>query len=100
MEVRFRTNSLRDCYASTKKATLAWGSTIGRLYIRRVNALYTARDHRTLGALAQLRFHALSGDRKGQYAIVLDKAWRLIVTFGNDQFTIVTVEEVTDHHGD
>jgi proteic killer suppression protein len=100
MDVTFRTNALRACYEREDKAISLWGPKIGRQYRKRINDLYAATDHRTLYALRHLRFHELGGDRKGQYAINLDNAWRLIVTFGNAQFTVVRVEEVTDHYGD
>lgn len=100
MEVSFRTNDLRQCYETAKKARRAWGETVAALYRNRVDALYAAEDNRTLATLASFRFHALKGNRKGQYAISLGRDYRLIVTFQNEQFTVVRVEEVTDHYGD
>ena len=100
MDVTFRTNELRERYTTEKKAKRAWGGPVARMYRDRVNVLYAAADHRTLAALAYLRFHPLRGDRQGQYAISLGRDYRLIVTFQNEQFTVVRVEEVTDHYGD
>jgi len=44
--------------------------------------------------------HPLRGDRSGQYAIRLGDRERLIITFENEAFTIVSVEEVSKHYGD
>ncbi len=43
------------------------------------------------------RTHPLKGDREGQYAIKLTGTWRLIVTRGATDTTII-VKEVNNHY--
>ena len=52
-----------------------------------------------LYTIRSLRFHKLSGEREGQYAIVLDDRWRLIVSY-MDAESKFRVEEVSRHYGD
>jgi toxin HigB-1 len=73
---------------------------VGRTYIQRVNTLWAARDGRDLFALKALDMHPLKGSRRGQYAIRLGDRERLIVTFEDDAWTVVSVEEVSKHYGD
>lgn len=100
MEVRFRTDRLRKCYEDNRTRTREWGAKIGRLYVQRVDALLAAGDAQTLRALRSLDFHALTGERKGEYALRLDGFYRLIVSFLDKGMTIVRVEEVSKHYGD
>ncbi len=66
----------------------------------RVNRLYAVDSAHDLHAFPELRFHPLEGDRKGEHALSLDSAWRLVVTFSDRAMTIVRVIEVTRHYGD
>jgi plasmid maintenance system killer protein len=82
------------------KALGKWGAKIARQYIARVNLLHAIRNAQDLRNFKALHFHALEGARAGQYAIRLDDAWRLIVSFDDKGMTIVRVEEVSKHYGD
>jgi len=100
VDATFADHSLRRCYESQKEGILRWGPKIGRRYIDRVNRLYAVDAANELSAFPELRFHPLGGDRKGDYALDLDKAWRLIITFTNKAMTVVCVKEVINHYGD
>ena len=100
MDVKFGTARLLKCYEDQRTRTKEWGGKIARLYVQRVDALYAARDAQDLRSLQSLKFHALTGSRKGQYAVWLDGFYRLIVTFEGRAMTVVTVEEVSKHYGD
>ena len=65
-----------------------------------MDTLKAAASAQTLGQLRSLRFHALEGERKDEYAVDLDDAWRLVMTFEDKGMTIVRVEEVIKHYGD
>ncbi len=97
MEVRFRTNHLRLCYDSTSEAARAWGTVVGRLFRARIQSLEAAETFEELFDVRSLRFHALRGGRRGQYAVDINAQWRLIVT---RQRTMLVVEEVSNHYGD
>ena len=100
VDVRFRTDTLKRAYEEEKVRTREWGERVARLYVRRVDTLYAAENAQTLRLIRALRFHALKGDRKGQYAIDLDEAYRLILKFEGKAMTIVQVEEVSHHYDD
>jgi proteic killer suppression protein len=100
LDVRFATVELEKRYRSNADARKAWGEKIARRYVQRVDALYEAETMRDLAALRSLRLHPLKGTRRGQHAINLDGAWRLVVRFEGERLTIVRVEEVSKHYGD
>jgi proteic killer suppression protein len=91
---------LEAAYRELKLGQRLWGQKIARLYIRRVDTLKAAASAQTLRQLRSLRFHALEGERKDEYAVDLDDAWRLVLTFKDKGMTIVQVEEVSKHYGD
>ena len=99
MDVRFRTTALRRCFEEPKAGQRAWGATVARLFIRRVNQLGACMCEYDLRALKALRYHALAGKRKGQFAVDLDEFWRIILTHGTTK-EILIVEEVSKHYDD
>lgn len=100
MEVRFRTNKLRQQYEKSAKAVRAYGQQVAEKYIERINILKSARNKSDLANQGPLKFHELKGERKGQYSIRLHDRWRLIVTFYSEEAEIVQIEEVSKHYGD
>lgn len=100
MRVQFADRNLERCYRELAVARRQWGERVAGAYIRRVNVLYAARDARDLFALRALDIHPLKGERKGQYSIRLGERERLIVTFADEDLTIVRIEEVSKHYGD
>ena len=69
----------------------------GQRYIDRVEMLETTERVQDLFGIRPLNFHALTGDRSGQYSLRLTGQMRLIVTI--DDARRVIVEEVVDYHG-
>ena len=58
-----------------------------------------AADERDLWAMRSLNFEKLSGDRKGQHSLRLNKQWRLIVKIEkSDPSNVVVVIEIVDYH--
>ena len=98
MEVRFRTNRLRRCFEDESRATREWGTEVGARYVRRLLVLQAADRLSDVYANRAFDLHPLRGSRRGQYAIRLTGAVRLIVTADADHRG-VTVEEVTNYHG-
>lgn len=100
MQVQFRTKRLEECYLQHKIAVRAFGDEVARRYIQRINTIKATRSVDELRRLPGLRFHSLTGDRQGQYAINLTGFYRLIVTLQGATFDVVQIEEVSKHYGD
>lgn len=97
LDVHFRTDELRECAADVNEATKAFGRGVGRKYQERVSFLMEIESTHEIPS--SWRFHPLRGDRKGQFAIDLnkDKGVRLVMTFPKPG--LLRVEEVnTDHY--
>lgn len=99
MEVSFRTNRLRRSYQESARAIRAWGASVGRRYVTRINELYAVKDFQEAGNIQSMRLHPLKGSRKGELSIYLTGRWRLIVTRGETEEHVI-VEEVSNHYGD
>lgn len=100
MEVRFKTNKLQKQYENSKDAVKAYGADVAKKYINRVNLLKSAKSFDDLSKIPQLRFHPLTGNRKGEFAISLTGFYRLIITNDGDTFDIAKIEEVSKHYDD
>jgi proteic killer suppression protein len=81
-------------------AVREFGAEVARRYIQRILIVKNTRSVDELRRLPGLRFHALSGNRDGQYAINLTGFYRLIVTLEGTELQIVRIEEVSKHYGD
>ena len=99
MDAHFGSRPLQRQYASQKEAAKKYGPDQGRRYVQRVNALYDAEDWDAIRQFNSLRAHALRDNRAGQWAIVLQGRWRLIVEVGDDGRS-VTLLEVSNHYDD
>ena len=98
MKVAFRTATLKSCYEKRTSAVKKWGEKVAKSYVARINLLYRVRDARELATFQHLRFHPLKGALKGLYAIDLTERYRLIVTFQDEQMTVVRVDDVSKHY--
>jgi proteic killer suppression protein len=100
LEVRFKTNKLQKQYENSKEAIKAYGLDVAKKYIQRVGILKSAKSFDDLSKIPQLKFHSLTGDRKGEFAISLTGFYRLIITNDGDTFDIAKIEEVSKHYDD
>jgi toxin HigB-1 len=100
LEVRFKTNKLQKQYENSKDAVKAYGLDVAKKYIQRVDILKSAKSFDDLSKIPQLKFHPLTGDRKGEFAISLTGFFRLIITNNGDTFDIAKIEEVSKHYDD
>ncbi len=99
MEVRFRTKRLQRNYQESATATREWGPAVGRKYISRINQLYAVKDFQGAYKIRSMRLHPLKGSKKGELSIYLAARWRLIVTKGDTEESVV-IKEVSIHYGD
>ena len=99
MDVSFKTNRLQRNYEDSARAIRQWGFDVARRYVTRVNELYAVKDIQEAFAIRSMRVHPLKGSGSGKLSIYLTGRWRLIVTKGNTEASVV-IEEVSNHHDD
>ena len=99
MEVFFATRNLRQCFEDYNQAERRWGRAVARKYIQRVNMILDTRDFNSLRRIRPLRLHPLSGRRTGQFAIDLNRNWRIALSYDEDGESI-RILEVTNHYDD
>lgn len=77
MEVAYGNNKLRKCAEDEKYSIKTLGPIRSELYLRRIGDLLAAESLEDVKYLPG-RYHALSSNRKGQWACDLDQPYRLI----------------------
>lgn len=99
MQVIFRTRQLQRNYESWDQAVRQWGRPVARIYIFRIAQFREIEDFYQLYGIPSLRLHRLHGSRNDALSIYLVGRWRLIVTKGDTEQSIV-IEEVSNHYDD
>ena len=99
MEVTFRNNRLRRCFEDSSRATRQWGADVARQYVLRINRLYAISNFQAAYAVQSFHLHPLRSSRRGELSIRLTGRWRLIVTKGDTEESVI-IEEVSDHYDD
>lgn len=64
---------------------------------KRLTILEEATSLKDLWSLASNKFHALGGDRKGQYAIWINEQWRICFEWPEGELEPFNIE-ITDYH--
>lgn len=100
MEIKFKTKKLQKQYENHKEASKAYGDKVAKKYIQRITILKSAKSFDDLYLIPSLKFHPLTGNRKGEFAISLTGFYRLIITNDGDKFDIAKIEEVSKHYDD
>ena len=80
------------------RATRELGNPLGLRYIQRIKVLIAANNLNELVRSRALRLHPLKGNRRGEWAMMLQGRSRLIIEPIDEQ--AVRVKEVSAHHGD
>jgi len=100
LEVRFKTKRLQKQYENHKVARKDYDKQVAKRYIQRVIILKSAKSFEDLYKIPQLKFHPLTGNRDGEFAISLTGFYRLIITNDGDACDIAKIEEVSKHYDD
>ena len=99
MEITFRTRQPRRCYEQSATAVQRWGPDVARKFITRIKQLQAISSLQEAYKLRAIGLHPLKGSRKGELAITLTGRWRLIVTEGDRENSVI-IEEVSNHYDD
>jgi proteic killer suppression protein len=98
MRFRFRTKKLEELYTSEKGAQ-KYPAEVIDAFFEAMETIQAAKDERDLYALKGFHFEKLSGKRKGEHSLRLNKQFRLIVAFEKDaEGKFVLVIDIEDYH--
>jgi len=98
MRYRFKKKKLEDIY-TTEKGAHKYPAEVIEAFFEAMAVIAAAHDERDLYALKGFHFEKLSGDRKGEHSLRLNKQYRLIVTFEKDaNGKFVLVIDIDDYH--
>jgi toxin HigB-1 len=97
MDVTFKDQSL-DRLETDATYSAGFGNDVVKAFRKTMQHIRAAQDERTFYARNSFRFEKLEDDRQGQYAMRLNKQWRLIIELHGKAPKIVHVVEITDYH--
>ena len=72
---------------------------MARKLIIRIKQLQTIPNFQQAYSVRAMRLHALKGSNRGELSITLAGRWRLIVTKGKNEASVI-IEEVSNHYDD
>ena len=97
MRFRFASKKLEMLYTEEKDAHKYPG--VVDAFFEVMAVIDAAEDERDLYALKSLRYEKLSGERKGQRSLRLNKQYRLIGVLEEDeQGKCLVIHEIEDYH--
>lgn len=95
MEIKYKDAKLEALVKDTKALIRFLGPRRAKILQRRLDDLKNVSDKKDL-ALLPGRYHALIGDRQGEWACSLDQPYRLIFII---EGTKIIIQEIVDYHG-
>lgn len=90
-----RLEKILTTYGKTKKQ---YGEQLAIKIHQRLDQISAADTIEILITTGLGKCHALTGSRKGQYAMHLNASWRIIFSVSGETIQIACIEEITDYH--
>jgi proteic killer suppression protein len=98
LRFRFKTKKLETLYTEEKGAQ-KYPPGVVDAFFEVMTIIDSAADSRDLYALKSLRYEKLSGRRKGQHSIRLNRQFRLILDIErDDQGNYLLISAIEDYH--
>lgn len=98
MRIEFKTGKLQKL-AEEEKGAKHFPPAVVDEFFYVLGVIGAAKDERDIRSLKSLRLHKLKGNRKGQYALNLNKQFRLTMTFEKDaDGKYVCLIAIEDYH--
>lgn len=98
MDIKYKNKKLQKICTDADTARKTYGKRMAAKIHTRIAELDAADDVETMVRYRIGRCHALTGNRKGQFALDLEHPYRLIFTEVNTEIQVVCIVEITDYH--
>ena len=101
MKVFFDNEFLAELYEldpNEIKGKLPFSREVIKQYQKKVNILISVVELKDLRSFRSLNFEKLSGDRKGEYSIRLNKQYRLIFKVNKNGEVEILIIEISKHY--
>lgn len=101
MKVAFKTKELEQLYTiplNEIRGKQKFSKEVIKQYQAKVRVLTVIENLKDLYPIRSLNFEALSGNRKGQFSIRLNKQFRLIIIEVEDELIEIEIIEISKHY--
>jgi proteic killer suppression protein len=101
MKVAFKTKELEQLYITPLneiRGKQKFSRDVIKQYQAKVRILMIIDNLKDLYPIRSLNFEALSGNRKGQFSIRLNKQFRLIIIEAEDELIEIEIIEISKHY--
>ncbi|VXD11234.1 type II toxin-antitoxin system RelE/ParE family toxin [Marinoscillum sp. 108] len=101
MKVAFKTKELEQLYITPLneiRGKQKFSRDVIKQYQAKVRILTIIDNLKDLYPIRSLNFEALSGNRKGQFSIRLNKQFRLIIIEAEDELIEIEIIEISKHY--
>ncbi len=95
MDIYYSSRRLQEAAQNLQDSQREFG-VLGSRYIERLQVIHAAPTFAELKAVQSLGIHALKGARDGEWALKLNKNWRMVFTIPSE--TECVIESVEDYH--
>lgn len=98
MEIRYKTRKIEKVCRDAKTAEKTYGKEMAEKIQQRIQEMTAAETVEFMIQFHIGRCHALSQNRKGQYAVDLVQPYRLVFEKQGDIVQIARILEIVDYH--
>lgn len=98
MQVEYKNSNIKKVCTSASAAERKYGTRMAELIQQRIDEIQAADSIEQMIQFHIGRCHALTQNRKGQYAVDLVHPQRLIIEKIGNEIQIVNIIEIVDYH--
>lgn len=98
MDITYKSNKLEKICTDAKAAEKAYGKQMAEKIQMRIDQISAADTVEMMIQFHIGRCHALTNDRKGQYAVDLVQPYRLVFERYGNEIQIAHIMEIVDYH--
>lgn len=98
MEITYKTQKLEKCCTDARVAEKIYGRAMAQKIQMRIDQIMAADTVEMLVQMRIGRCHALSHNRRGQYAMDLEQPYRLVFEKKGNEIQIANILEIIDYH--